>query len=116
MIVTHIFADSRGESHFADVEIPLTLIPVAVNLPPMRTSPAIASTHVQFVTVPPAVIAHDWHPAPASAWWSRRRQNHTQVSRSDCSIGSTGRSSASSTTFLTRSRSTGSRSQTVWLP
>ena len=65
MIVTHIFADSRGESHFADVEIPLTLIPVAVNLPPMRTSPAIASTHVQFVTVPPAVIAHDWHPAPA---------------------------------------------------
>jgi hypothetical protein len=65
MMVTHIFADSRGESHFADVEIPLTLIPVAVNLPPMRTSPAIASTHVQFVVVPPAVIAHDWHPAPA---------------------------------------------------
>src|SRR6516164_398552 len=65
MIVTHIFADSRGESHFADVEIPLTLIPVAVNLPPMRTSPAIASTHVRFVVVPPAVIARDWHPAPA---------------------------------------------------
>src|SRR6516225_12066237 len=65
MMVTHIFADSHGESHFADVEIPLTLIPVAVNLPPMRTSPAIASTHVQFVVVPPAVIAHDWHPAPA---------------------------------------------------
>lgn len=65
MMVTHIFADSRGESHFADVEIPLTLIPVAVNLPPMRTSPAIASTHVRFVVVPPAVIAHDWHPAPA---------------------------------------------------
>ena len=53
---------------------------------------------------------------PSTTWWSRRRQNHTQVSRSDCSIGSTGRSSAWSTTFLTRSRSTGSGSQTVWLP
>ena len=31
----------------------------------MRTSPSIASRHVQFVVVPSAVIAHDWHPAPA---------------------------------------------------
>ena len=65
MMVTHIFADSHGESHFADVVIPVTLTPVAVHLPPMSTSPAIASTHVQFVVVPPAVIAQDWHPAPA---------------------------------------------------
>ena len=65
MMETHIFADSHGESHFADVEIPVTLTPVAVHLPPMSTSPAIASTHVQFVVVPPAVIAQDWHPAPA---------------------------------------------------
>ena len=65
MMVTHIFADSHGESHFADVEIPVTLTPVAVHLPPMSTSPAIASTHVEFVVVPPAVIAQDWHPAPA---------------------------------------------------
>jgi hypothetical protein len=65
MMMTHIFADSRGESHFADVEIPVTLAPVAAHLPPMSTSPAIASTHVQFVAVPPAVIARDWHPAPA---------------------------------------------------
>ena len=43
----------------------MTLTPVAVHLPPMSTSPAIASTHVQFVVVPPAVIAQDWHPAPA---------------------------------------------------
>jgi len=65
MMVTHIFADSHGESHFADVEIPVTLTPVAVHLPRMSTSPAIASTHVQFVIVPPAVIAQEWHPAPA---------------------------------------------------
>jgi len=65
MLVTHIFADARGESHFADVEILLTLIPVAAHLPPMRASPSIPSIHTQFVVVPPAVIAHDWHPAPA---------------------------------------------------
>src|SRR6516165_2944471 len=64
MLVTHIFADARGESHFADVEILLTLIPVAAHLPPMRASPSIPSIHTQFVVVP-AVIAHDWHPAPA---------------------------------------------------
>ena len=28
-------------------------------------SPSIPSIHTQFVVVPPAVIAHDWHPAPA---------------------------------------------------
>jgi hypothetical protein len=28
MIVTRIFTDDRGESHFAEVEIPLTLTPV----------------------------------------------------------------------------------------
>src|SRR5271165_3394940 len=65
MIVTRIFADDRGESHFAEVEIPLTLTAVAAHLPPMRTSPSIASIHVQFLVAPPAVIAHDWHPAPA---------------------------------------------------
>ena len=65
MIVTRIFTDDRGESHFAEVEIPLTRTPVALHLPPMRTSPSIASLHVQFVIVPSAAIAHDWHPAPA---------------------------------------------------
>jgi hypothetical protein len=65
MMVTHVFADSRGESHFADVEIPLMLIPIAAHLPPMRASPSVASIHTRFVVVPPAVIARDWHPAPA---------------------------------------------------
>ena len=30
----------------------------------MQISPPFASIHTQFVIVPPAVIAHDWHPAP----------------------------------------------------
>lgn len=66
MMRTHVFADSRGETHFADVEMLLTLLPAAVNLPPMQTSPRVASLHTQFVVVPPAVIAHDWHPAGAT--------------------------------------------------
>lgn len=65
MMVTHIFTDSRDQTHFADVEVPLKLIPVAVNLPPMQTSPRVASVHTQFVVVPPATIAADWHLAPA---------------------------------------------------
>jgi hypothetical protein len=28
MMMTHIFADSHGETRFADVEMPLTVIPV----------------------------------------------------------------------------------------
>lgn len=31
----------------------------------MRMSPPIASTQVRFLVGPPALIAHDWHPAPA---------------------------------------------------
>ena len=65
MIVTRIFADDRGETHFADVDLPLTPTPVAVGLPPIGASPSMASSHLQFVVVPSAVIAHDWHPAPA---------------------------------------------------
>jgi len=65
MLVTRIFTGASGETHFSDVELPLTLTQVAMRLPPMRTSPSIAATHVQFLAAPPAVIAHDWHPAPA---------------------------------------------------
>ncbi len=65
MIISRVFADNRGESHFADLELPLTLASVAIRLPSMRTSHPIASVHLRFVVVPAAVIAHDWHPAPA---------------------------------------------------
>jgi hypothetical protein len=62
MIVTRIFADDRGETHFADIELPLTLISVAVGLPPMRVSPSIPLIRLQLFVVP---SARDWHPAPA---------------------------------------------------
>ena len=65
MMITRIFADDHGESHFSDIEVPLTLIVPAEGLPPMGMSPPIASTQVRFLVGPPALIAHDWHPAPA---------------------------------------------------
>lgn len=65
MMITRIFADDRGESHFADLELPMTLASVAARLPSMRTSQSILSMHLRFVVVSPAVIAYDWHPAPA---------------------------------------------------
>jgi hypothetical protein len=65
MMITRIFADDHGESHFSDIEVPLTLIVPAEGLPPMRMSPTIASTQVRFLVAPPALIAHDWHVAPA---------------------------------------------------
>jgi hypothetical protein len=65
MMITRIFVDDRGESHFSDIEMPLTSNAPAKGLPPMQMSPPIASTQVQFLVGPPALIAHDWHPAPA---------------------------------------------------
>jgi len=65
MMITRIFADDRGESHFSDIEMPLTLIVPAEGLPPMGMSPPIASMQVRFLVGLPALIAHDWHPAPA---------------------------------------------------
>src|SRR5215469_9737080 len=65
MMITRIFADDRGETHFSDTEVPLTSNSPAKGLPPMQMSPPIASTQVRFLVGPPALIAHDWHPAPA---------------------------------------------------
>ena len=65
MIITRIFGDDHGESHFSDIDVPLTLIVPARGLPPMAMSPPIASTQVRFRVGAPALIAHEWRPAPA---------------------------------------------------
>jgi hypothetical protein len=65
MMVTRIYADERGESHFSEVELPLALNVPAQGIDPIRTSPRIAATHIQFLTAAPAVITGAWHPAPA---------------------------------------------------
>jgi len=65
MMVTRIYADKHGESHFSEVDLPLTLNVPAQGIDPIRTSPRIAATHIQFLTAAPALITDKWHPAPA---------------------------------------------------
>ena len=65
MKVTRVYADERGESHFSEVELPLTLNIPAQGIDPISTSPRIAATHIQFLTAAPALITGNWHPAPA---------------------------------------------------
>src|ERR1700704_4808221 len=65
MMVTRIYADEHGESHFSEVDMPLTLNVPAQGIDPISTSPRIAATHIQFLTTAPALITGNWHPAPA---------------------------------------------------
>jgi hypothetical protein len=65
MMVTRVYADEHGESHFSQVELPLALSVPAPGIDPIRTSPRIAATHIQFLTAAPALITDKWHPAPA---------------------------------------------------
>jgi hypothetical protein len=65
MMVTRVYADEYGESHFSEVELPLALNAPAPGIDPIRTSPRIAATHIQFLTAAPALITDKWHPAPA---------------------------------------------------
>ena len=65
MMVTRVYADDHGKSHFSEVELPLALNVPAPGMDPIRTSPRIAATHIQFLTAAPALITDRWHPAPA---------------------------------------------------
>ena len=65
MMVIRVYADEYGESHFSEVELPMALNVPAQGIDPIRTSPRIAATHIQFLTAAPALITDKWHPAPA---------------------------------------------------
>ena len=58
MRVTRIFTGPDGETHFADVEVPL-----ADAGPIGRLSEAVAATAITFRETP-ADYDYDWHPAP----------------------------------------------------
>ena len=65
MMVTRVYADEHGESHVSEVELPLALNVPAPGMDPVRTSPRIAATHIQFLAAAHALITDRWHPAPA---------------------------------------------------
>ena len=65
MMVTRVYADEHGKSHFSEVELPLALNVPVQGVDPIHISPRIAATHIQFLTAAPALITGNWHPAPA---------------------------------------------------
>src|ERR1700730_9966569 len=65
MIGTRGFADERGPAGGSEVELPPSLNVPAPGMDPVRTSPRIAATHIQFLAAAPALITDRWHPAPA---------------------------------------------------
>jgi hypothetical protein len=56
-----IYADPNGESHFADLEIPLSPVQLFADQPPLRISAHYRASHVQFVTVPAEMRESGWH-------------------------------------------------------
>lgn len=58
-----IYADAQGESHFEDVEVPLSLIEVAPGISPLFASGFNEASRYAFLRAEPG-WREDWHPAP----------------------------------------------------
>jgi hypothetical protein len=63
MIVTRIYADERGGSHFAAVEIPLAPATLFPQLP-FRTTRFNSSNPIKLFAVPAELGEFEWHTAP----------------------------------------------------
>jgi hypothetical protein len=88
-----IYAGSDGESHFADIDIPLTPIEFFPGVPLLRGSARHRATHVQFVTVPTEIREAGWHtpPEPLLVIWLN---GETEFEASDGEIRRLGPGSA----------------------
>ncbi|MDQ1279500.1 MAG: hypothetical protein QG670_762 [Thermoproteota archaeon] len=60
---TLIYADSKGESHFKNVDIELKLVDFAPPAPPFNISPFNPATQYAFCVIPGEWFG-DWHTAP----------------------------------------------------
>ena len=65
MIISHIYADEHGESHFADLELPESIMPSAPGLPDMLSTASMGATSLRLISTKPEAMASGWHPAPA---------------------------------------------------
>jgi hypothetical protein len=65
-----IYAGPDGESHFADLEIPLSTVEFFPGVP-LQVSALYTATSVQFLTVPAALRDAGWHnpPQPLLVIW-----------------------------------------------
>jgi hypothetical protein len=59
-----IYADETGESHFADIDIPLVPMEVFPGVPAIDLSVQYTATSVRFAWVPVGMRVADWHITP----------------------------------------------------
>jgi hypothetical protein len=62
--VVRIFADDAGESHFAEVFLPLSVADLAPPMTPLPVSAPMTAERVVFFHGPQAEEGGAWHPAP----------------------------------------------------
>jgi hypothetical protein len=88
-----IYNGPDGESHFGEVEIPLTPTEFFPGVLPLGVSERHRSTHVQFVTVPAEIREAGWHtpPEPLLVIWLN---GETEFETSDGEIRRLGPGSA----------------------
>jgi hypothetical protein len=60
----HIYATSDGESHFGEVDIPMTLTPLFPNEAPFDLSPYYPASRVRFVHLPAGMREAGFHTPP----------------------------------------------------
>ena len=60
----HIYADETGESHLADIDIPLVPVELFPGIPPIYLSAQHAASSVRFAWVPPGIREAGWHVTP----------------------------------------------------
>jgi hypothetical protein len=65
VIISRIYADEHGESHFADLELPESIMPSAPGLPDMLSTGSMEATRLRLISTKPEAMARGWHPAPA---------------------------------------------------
>jgi hypothetical protein len=58
-----IYADESGESHLADIDIPLVPTELFPGFPPIHLSAPLAASSVRFAWIPPETQEVDWHVA-----------------------------------------------------
>ena len=84
MRYVRVYADPTGESHFEDVDVPLTAADFAPPAPPAYLSSYTPTTRCAFI-VGPAGWYGDWHPTPRRqffVWLS----GETEVRTSDGAV------------------------------
>ena len=64
MIISRIYVDEHGESHFAYLELLQSILPSAPGLPDMLSTASMEATSLRLISTKPEAMVRGWHPAP----------------------------------------------------